>query len=244
MANQEFDLKGWMQQNRQGVYKNALNEHCVDLQPINSLKEESEEDEPEEDEEITHKKAMKFAKKADKEIAKLPKWDQDEEDEDLYEEDEMEEASMFGGSRKEALMILEVLRSDYGVAEGKILDYLVSNYMSGDEALSAMEAAKEEFIGNDEDDEDLYEDEKAKKPTGSHSAGTIEEDEEGEKVTLKTESGIVELGNMHGDGGPIRGEISIYAVDNSPQGYTSVKVSDLKRLIAAFNDAEWSENKI
>ena len=39
--------------------------------------------------------------------------------------------------------------------EGKILDYLVSNYMSGDEALSAMEAAKEEFIGNDEEDEDF-----------------------------------------------------------------------------------------
>lgn len=153
MANQEFDLKGWMQQNRQGVYKNALNEHYVDLQPINSLKEETEEDEPEEDEEITHKKAMKHAKKADKEIAKLPKWDSDEEDEDLYEEDEMEEASMFGGSRSEAQQML-VFLSDEGVSDTKILDYLINNYMSGQEAADAMRAAYEEFIGDDMDAED------------------------------------------------------------------------------------------
>lgn len=156
MANQEFDLKGWMQQNKQGVYKNALNEHYVDLQPINSLKEETGDEESEEDEEVTHKKAMKFAKKADKEIAKLPKWDQDDEDEDIFEEDEVEEGlwSNGGGSRIQALRILEELRSDFGLAEGKILEYLLSNYMSGDDALQAMEAAREEFIGNDEEDED------------------------------------------------------------------------------------------
>lgn len=38
--------------------------------------------------------------------------------------------------------------------------------------------------------------------------------------------------------------ISIYAMDNSPQGYTGVKVSDLIKLLKAYNDAEWSQAKI
>jgi hypothetical protein len=287
MANQDFDLKGWMQQNKQGVYKNSLNENYVDLKPINRLGEALEDDDDSlPDDEDTHKKAEKFAKKADKELAKLPKWDaaDDDDDMDLYEdgeEDEMDEVGgskkvyvavvqgadyfeafisenptevkskmkssdlygdeetttgmastninlpyigvsweegdaskvtvqgvkdpskfdgefgfvvtsetpntvsndgnygeftsekgkvvknfpygmeeetasemdegMFGGPRTEAFNILEVLRSDFGIAEGKILEYILGNYMSGDEALSAMEDAKEEFIGDEED---------------------------------------------------------------------------------------------
>jgi hypothetical protein len=74
--------------------------------------------------------------------------------------------------------------------------------------------------------------------------GNITTDDDMEKVTLKTEAGIVEIGNIFDENGAIPGEISIYAIDNSPQGYTGIKISDLQKLISAYNQAEWSEGKI
>lgn len=152
MANQDFDLKGWMQQNRQGVYKNQLNEHYVDLQPINNIFGKAineEEDEDSEDEEVTHKKAMAHAKKAEKELAKLPKWDQDDEDDDLYEEDEIEEDAF--GSREATVQMLEFIREDAGVPEGRILEYILFNWMSAQDA----EMALRDFA----DENDLLDDE-------------------------------------------------------------------------------------
>lgn len=74
--------------------------------------------------------------------------------------------------------------------------------------------------------------------------GNIVEDEENESVKLYTEAGFIEIGNVWDEGGVLPGLISIHAIDKSPQGYTAVQASDLRKLIDAYNNAEWSESKI
>ena len=74
--------------------------------------------------------------------------------------------------------------------------------------------------------------------------GKITEDYDGEMVKLTSESGFVELGNIFDEDGPVEELVSIYAKDNSPQGYTAVRISDLQKLIQAYNKAEWSVGKI
>ena len=76
------------------------------------------------------------------------------------------------------------------------------------------------------------------------SPGSIVEDEEGESVKLYTESGFIEIGNIWDARGATPGLVSIHAIDKSPQGYTAVKASDLRKLIEAYNNADWSESKI
>lgn len=47
-------------------------------------------------------------------------------------------------NRNRALEILQDLR-ELGVSDGSILDYLIEDFLSGDDALAAMEAAEEEW---------------------------------------------------------------------------------------------------
>jgi hypothetical protein len=52
--------------------------------------------------------------------------------------------------RQKATQILETLYSA-GISPDKILEHLVFNYLSGSEALEAMEDSRDEFIPEDED---------------------------------------------------------------------------------------------
>lgn len=55
--------------------------------------------------------------------------------------------------RQKADDLLEKLR-DSGVSDSMILEYIVNDYMSGDEAFDALDAAKEELFNNDIDEEE------------------------------------------------------------------------------------------
>lgn len=79
---------------------------------------------------------------------------------------------------------------------------------------------------------------------GLDRPGKIKEDYDGESVKLTTATGFVEIGNILDEDGAIEGMISIHAQDNSPQGYTAIRIDDLKKLIQAYNKAEWSSGKI
>lgn len=78
----------------------------------------------------------------------------------------------------------------------------------------------------------------------SGKPGEITEDADAELLHLDTDGGFIEIGTIWGESGEMEDTISIYAMDNSPQGYTGVKVSDLIKLLKAYNDAEWSQAKI
>lgn len=55
--------------------------------------------------------------------------------------------------RQKADDLLEKLR-DSGVSDSMILEYIINDYMSSDEAFDALDAAKEELFNNDIDEEE------------------------------------------------------------------------------------------
>lgn len=55
-------------------------------------------------------------------------------------------------NRKIALITLSSLRENY--SDSDILDYIMNNYLSGDEALRVMESTEKEFYQNGEDEFD------------------------------------------------------------------------------------------
>lgn len=55
-------------------------------------------------------------------------------------------------NRQKAYEALENLRAN-GIQDSKILDYIVNNFISGDLAIQAVEAATEEFCPTDEEEE-------------------------------------------------------------------------------------------
>lgn len=62
--------------------------------------------------------------------------------------------------RTRALDILESLRNDWNLSDAEMLDYVIKNWMSSDQAEAVMVDICEEFdvlpmIGLDEDDDDM-----------------------------------------------------------------------------------------
>ena len=72
--------------------------------------------------------------------------------------------------------------------------------------------------------------------------GTIEIDAEGETATIFTEDGQVTIGNLYGENGTVETDkITIFADSETPLGFTTIKMSDLKKLFDAYNKAAIEE---
>jgi len=54
-------------------------------------------------------------------------------------------------SRSEASKLLGYLEEN-GICEGDILNYIINNYLSGSEALQALQSVQKEFLDEEEED--------------------------------------------------------------------------------------------
>ena len=57
-------------------------------------------------------------------------------------------------SDRNQAFILQGKLQDNGISDQTLLDFLINNWMTGADALEAMQAAVEEFLDEDEEDDD------------------------------------------------------------------------------------------